>query len=52
LGNLDTGLQLKEKIVSYRHRFLKKSSKGFQTIKIKKKEVIREKMWVTQTVLE
>jgi hypothetical protein len=51
LGNLDPGLQIKEKAVKYRNGFLEKSFKNFQNIK-SKNYVITETMGVTQTLTE
>ena len=51
MGSLVTGLQVKEKIVKYRNGFLEKSCKDLQTIR-SGKEIISEKMRVTQTILE
>lgn len=52
LENLDTGLQSKEKFMKYIYRFLRrKAARTSRLIKVRK-EVIREKMWVIQTILE
>jgi hypothetical protein len=48
LGNLDSGLQIKASNVKYRNGFREKSSRLLKV----RNEVIREKIGVTQTVLE
>jgi hypothetical protein len=51
LGNMDTGLQVKEKLLSTEMDFKRRGARTSRLLTVRN-EVIRENMGATQTILE